>query len=430
MHSLIGWFKQLSTQQRTGLMGAILTISVLTLILSWWVLAPSYAVLFTQLDEQDAHQIITQLESTNIPYQLSSDSREVLIDKSLIAKTRLKIMASGLNLSGRVGFELFDKNDLGMSDFSQKINYQRALQGELERTITSLDEISKARVHLVIPEHHLFSQELNPPKAAITVHLRAHITRQQVRSIQQLVSASVSHLELKNVVVVDQNGTTLSSQQEDSTLSHFNIKKNMEAYLTNKVMHLLKTIFKENTILVKVDVVLNYDELHRELIKPKSQGLVTHEKEIKHVAQDKSDKEKAKQDITLEKSYQWGSEKESFKRAKGTIERLSISVIVPQDTSKETVHQIQHIVKSTIGFNDQRGDQISVEALAPPSPALPIPLVTESYPINTAQYTPVFYGIAFLLCAGTTALLIRRRQRMRRRHDLLIELTQWLEHHE
>jgi flagellar M-ring protein FliF len=353
--------------------------------------------------------------------------QDILIDKNLIAKTRLKIIASGLNLSGSVGFELFDKNDFGMTDFSQKINYQRALQGELERTIASLEEISQARVHLVIPETHLFAQEQNQPKAAVTVHLKRPLKAKQVQSVQKLISTSVAHLSLKNVVVVDQNGNTLSADEEDNnSANHLSNKKTIERYLTNKVMPLLEQVFPQQQVMIKVDVLLNYDEVQRELVKPQTKGVIIHEKTMKHTNQDKTAKDKIKSDITLEKSFQLGSEKELFKRANGIIERLSISVIVPKNTPKQIIEQVQRIVANTIGFDATRGDRISVEALiAEHSPLLTNETAGPSLPFNAPSDNGILpYCLAFILCSGTTALFFLRRNRMNKRQALLIELTQ------
>jgi flagellar M-ring protein FliF len=433
VHEFTAWFWQLSRKQKISLSLSTAFILCATLTLSIWVLSPSYAVLFTQLDEQDASKIVNQLESSQIPYQLRHDGRDILIDKDLIAKTRLNIMSSGLNLAGSVGFELFDKNDFGMTDFSQKINYQRALQGELERTIVSFEEISQARVHLVIPETHLFTQEQNQPKAAVTVHLKSPLTAKQVQSIQQLVSASVAHLSLKNVVVVDHNGNTLSSNQNDlSNSNQLTNKKTIETYLTHKVTPLLEQIFPNQHVMVKVDVLLNYDELQRERVQPQTQGLVTHEKQIEHHTGDKTAKDKQKQDITSEKSYELGHEKELFKRAHGTIERLSISVVLPKNTPLKTQEQVQRIVKNTIGFDSQRGDLISVEALIAEQTT---PVVNESslpsLIINTSKDMSLLpYYLAFILCSGTAGVLLLRKKNTQKREALLIELTQWLDQHD
>lgn len=426
------WFNNLSFNRKITLSIGILTIVFGTLLISWWVLSPTYAVLFKQIDEQDTAQILSQLEQGNIRYQLRNDGKDILIDRDLIAQTRLKLMGSGMQLKGTVGFELFDKSDFGMTDFSQKINYQRALQGELERTISSFDEIRSARVHLVIPEHHLFDKDVNQPKAAITLNLKHSLTANQVSSIQQLITASVPNLKSNNVIVVDQNGNTLSASESDSTSNHFMAKTNIEHYLNNKVLEILHRVFPSNQIMVKVDVVMNYDELEHELVKPQSQGLITHEKEIRHSLSDKKEKKNINQNITLEKSYQFGSKKELFKRANGTIERLSISVVVPKDTDAQTIAQLQRLVKSTVGFSEQRGDVINIEALITtlPEPSALTPPTPETEINSPFTRNMHFYFLTVLIVMSSLGLIILNRIRMKKRHLLLVELTHWLTQHE
>lgn len=426
------WFNDLSKKRKITFTVILMFILTFTALISWWAFTPSYAVLFKHLDEQDANKILSQLEQAKIDYQLRNGGSDILIDKNLIAKTRLKIMSSGLQLSGSVGFELFDKSDFGMTDFSQKINYQRALQGELERTITSFDEVRLARVHLVIPESHLFDKGDSHPKAAVTLHLKHKLTARQVQSIQQLLTASVAHLSLNNVVVVDQNGNTLSQSEEDNSSSHLRTKKTIEHYLNDKVTQMLHKIFSNEEVMVKIDAAINYDDLQRELIKPQTKGLITHEKEIKHSSAGKTDKDKSTQDITLEKSYQFGSEKELFKRANGTIERLTISVIVPQNTPKQTIDQIGRLVKTTVGFNEQRGDIINVEPLIglTETPRIEEPITIPQNSLPKADTTVITLFIIFCLFMSTTTALIIRKARLKKRQLLLIELTQWLTHHE
>ncbi len=432
IQQILNWFNTLSLQRKLTLSISVGCIVLSTILLSWWALSPTYAVLFNHLDEQDANKILGQLEQDNITFQLRNGGSDILIDKNLIAKTRLKVMSSGMQFTGSVGFELFDKSDFGMTDFSQKINYQRALQGELERTISSLDEIRHARVHLIIPESHLFDKEDNQPKAAITLHLKNSLTPKQVRSIQQLVSASVAHLIVNNVVIVDQNGNTLSASEEDNSLAQFSTKKNVELYLNNKVAQMLHKIFPKNQVAVKVDATINYDELQRELIKPQSQGQISHEKEINHSITGKTEKDKTNQNITLEKSYELGSEKELFKRANGTIERLSISVVLPRNTDQKTIAQVERLVKNTVGFDAQRGDVISIEALIAVKPHSAPPAAS----ISSKQITPqinknlLSYFLVLFLFISTTVVLVRKRIRQKRRQLLLVELTQWLTHHE
>lgn len=422
------WFKNKPRSQQLGLAVGLFSLVMMTIGLCFWVIMPDYGILFSQLDSRDAQQIVSQLEQAEIPYQVRNQGSDILIDKALVEKTRIKLMGSGMQWAGNVGFELFDKSDFGMTDFSQKINYQRALQGELERTIISLDEVKSARIHLVIPEQHLFQEDDNLPRAALTLHLQRTLTGQQVRSIQQLVTASVARLPEKNVIIVDQNGNRLTARAGEENSRHFANKKRVEHYLTQKAMHMLKPVFGD-AVMVKIDARLNYDKFERELIKPQQQGLVTHEKETRHSTSSKNAKEAAKQDSTREKTYQFGNEKERFIKAPGSIERLTISVLVPKDTDLDQRLQIERLVKSIVGFESKRGDTISIEGLLahqePERLASP-PLMPNA--VSPFQISPtVIVGLLLLVLA--TGYQYRRMQ-LKRRQRLLAELTQWLAEHD
>lgn len=426
----LNWFKTLTKPRQYSLFAGFFLIISLTSLLIYKVASPSYGVLFNHLDSRDASQLITQLDQANIAYQVRDQGREILIEKSLIDKTRIQLMGAHLALTHSVGFELFDKTDFGMTDFSQKINYQRALQGELERTINSLDEIKEARVHLVIPESHLFQEGNNQPRVAVTLHLNHPLSAAQVKSIAQLMTASVANLTVENVVIVDQNGNALTAKEEEPASNHFDAKKRVEHYLNEKVMQMLNRIFFDEGVLVKIDATLNYDELQRELVKPKAQGQITHEKETQHAIQiNKTDKKPTNQDFTREKSYEFGHEKEHFTRANGTIQRLTISVVLPQSTNKEKRNQVERLVKSVVGFDETRGDVISVEALI--LDTAPATISHEKSTTHHAQWPKAFFygGAMGLLILSVTSLVLHYRRRAIKRQQLLNELKEWLIEH-
>jgi flagellar M-ring protein FliF len=406
----------------------LLLILLFTGALIYWLAVPSYGLLFTQLDNQDANQILTQLEQDHIPYRVSNKGSDILIEKDLINKTRIKLMGSELGLTHSVGFELFDKTDFGLTDFSQKINYLRALQGELERTISSLDEVKNARVQLVIPENHLFQEANNVPKAAVTLHLNHPLTFQQIKSIQQLVTASVAHLSADNVIIVDQKGNGLTTTDELDFSSQFIAKKSLEQYLTDKVTQLLARLFTHENTVVKIDATLNYDELQRELIKPKNSGLITHEKSSHHsTTSSKKDKRPSNEEITSEKNYELGQEKERFTRASGTITRLTISVVLPKDTDSNQIAKIERLVKSVVGFDVNRGDSISVEALIQNVPTLKRgeTIAPKQPRFKSGEYISSLGIGLFLLLGG----FIHLRKRVKQKQKLLTELNQWLVEH-
>ncbi len=417
-----------STRRKLTLLGCIGGIAILTASLITWVITPSYGLLFSQMDIQDANQILTQLEQDNIVYRVRNQGRDIWIDQALIDKTRIKLMSRDLKFTQSVGFELFDKTDFGMTDFSQKINFQRALQGELERTINSLDEVKQARVQLTIPESHLFQQDSHLPRVAVTLHLHKPLTPAQVNSIQQLITASVANLPASNVVMVDQNGNGLTANEDDASSRHFLAKKNVERYLNEKVMQMLHQIFTDEGVMVKIDATLNYDELMRERIKPQHKGFVTHEKESRHSVTHQTEKAPTNQDFTREKNYEFGREKEQFTRANGTIERLTISVVLPQKTSREKITQIERLVKSVVGFDGARGDTISVEALSATPSFNPIDQPVPARP-PVLSMTEVIAGLGLILILFLM-LWRRRRLQLNERERLLASLNQWLIEHD
>ena len=425
------WFNELPQKRKVNLLLGISAIISFAFLGIWWLWRPVYGVLFSHLETQDSAKIIRQLEEAGVAYKVGNNGNELLVDRDIIASTRLKVIGSGIPLNGNVGFELFDKNDFGMTDFSQKINYQRALQGELERTIASLDEVTSVRVHLVLPEHHLFQKDESLAKAAVTLHLKHRLSLAQVLSIQQLITASIPKLQADKVVILDQNGSSLSHEKSEGA-EPLGAKKKIEHYLSDKVTQLLIPLFDRRFFIVKVDAVINYDELERELIKPQHNGLVTHEKEIKHHSAGKKAEERGNQEIISEKSYELGREKELFKRARGTIERLTISVILPQNTPAHTLNQVAHLVESTVGFNKQRGDTLNIAALIP-RPAKTIDKEKRfRVPAEKTFFTSfnAFYTLLFIALLGALVIFITQRVRLKKRKLLLLELTHWLSHHE
>jgi flagellar M-ring protein FliF len=430
LENILFKFSGLDKKSKLGLLGLICIVLTGSLILSVQFISPTYGVLFSDLEPTDAKNIVSQLDKSHIPYQVQNHGQRILIEKNNIEKTRLQLMDNGMRFSGSIGFELFDKSDFGMTEFSQKINYQRALQGELERTIASLEEIHQARVHLVLPESRLFQNEKTRARAAVTLHLKSPLTGAQIKSIQALMKASVAGLENKHIIIVDNNGNSLTTLKEDAGHAHFTTKKSLESYLTHKVTHMLQKVFTKETVVVTIDVTLNYNQLSREKIKPQTQGIITFEKETQQVSTEKEGKTKAPQQLTREKTMQYGREKEHFTKAQGSLERLSISVAVPLHTEKSRIAQIERLVKSTVGFNQARGDTISVEPLLLKKEVKKTPMPTYLKPPEVPESKILHVIVAgiflFLLLFGASIWQYKKR---RQRQVLLTELTHWLNHH-
>lgn len=309
--------------------------ALLTAIYFYW--RTSYTVLFKDMRSSDASTIVSQLESEKIPYQLKDDGATVLVPDAIAQSTRLKLANQSLPLKGTVGFELFNKADLGLTEFAQKINYQRALQGELARTIMSLSSVETARVHLALPDTSLFRRDAGHPTASVTLAGRGGtaLSDDSVRGIQKLVAASVPNLHIEDVAVFDQKGALVSRDVQNlvsqgsvsvsQNLSQFVQQKNMlESAYTQKIQQLLDPIYGNSAISATVDVSLE---------QPKAQAVTTDTGE------------------TSEPVASTGP---------ATIRMLSVAIVVRAPLSEQAKTQIHDLVGSAVGLDPRRGDTLTV----------------------------------------------------------------------
>ena len=190
-------WSELSSLAKAGLISGVILILGSLLLGSLWLLNDDYQILFSELNAQDASAMVTELDRMKIPYRLAEGGTAILVERDAVYKTRLKLMGKGLDLRGGVGFEIFNNADLGMTEFAQKVNFQRALQGELARTIMSLDEVKSARVHLVLPDSSLFKRQNARPKASISLIMKGNtqLSPEQISGMQRLVAASVPEID-------------------------------------------------------------------------------------------------------------------------------------------------------------------------------------------------------------------------------------------
>ncbi|MEI9930262.1 MAG: flagellar basal-body MS-ring/collar protein FliF [Rhizomicrobium sp.] len=207
-------FHALSIRQQVLLVAALACAGCVFLIAVWFfALRTNYQPLFSDLRPADAATIVAELEHKKIDYRLENGGGTILVPAGLVDATRLDVMTQDLPLKGTVGFELFNKSDVGLTDFAQKINYQRALQGELERTIMSLDGIESARVHLSLGEDRIFRDDRVPPKASVMVRMQkgAVLAANAAQGVQKLIAASVPNLDVSDVVIVDESGRVIGA---------------------------------------------------------------------------------------------------------------------------------------------------------------------------------------------------------------------------
>jgi flagellar M-ring protein FliF len=378
---------------RAGLVCGVFAIAAATAGLGWWALRTDYQVLFSELAPQDAAAMTTELDRLKLPYRLGDEGTSILVDKEQVYATRMKLMGKDFPLRGAVGFELFNNSDFGMTEFAQKINYQRALQGELTRTVLSLAQIKDARVLLVLPEQGLFKQGASKAKASITVAMKPGqaLRGEQVTGIQRLVSASVPGIAAQDVTILDQNGLALSRNaaadgEGDAGSGRLDLKKEIENYLSRKAGEVLERTFGPGQAMATVDVVLNGERAQvttEDLVVPPARngqvtGVVVREREtlretgapLETRAADGSASGRSGTS-QREVEYAVGRRVEQVVSQPGSIRRLQAVAIVRHALDPVQQEQIRRVVAASVGASFERGDTVVVHTLGSAGATVP-----------------------------------------------------------
>lgn len=377
-----GFFDGWSLRRKLGFGLGLALILALVLGLAWWVQRAPKAVLFADLSERDAAVIAAELDKLKQPYSLSEDGRAILMSADNVHRTRLALMGKQLPLHGAVGFEVFNNADFGVSDFVQKVNYQRALQGELTRTILAIDEVQDARVHLALPDQTLFRKDGPKAKASVTVSLKGgqSLHADQVVGIQRLIGASVPEVKAEDVTVLDQHGVVLShTGGEDSAqaLGQLDAKESLEAHLTRKAARLLDQMFPSGEAMVAVDVVLNPEQskVTTEEVLGTAQaergghpaGVITRERTVtKEPATNAGNGGDANgaQVVTQETDYAAGRRVAQTISPGGQIAHLNVAVVFKRNLSESELGRVRQLVATAIGLQPNRGDVVTVHSMA------------------------------------------------------------------
>ncbi|RQX94964.1 flagellar M-ring protein FliF [Burkholderia stagnalis] len=348
---------------------AVLVALIASLIAAGYVvLRPRYQVLFRDLKPQDAASIIAELERQKVPFQVDESSSAILVPAADAQTTRLKLMSSDLRLQGAVGFELFSNSDLGLTDFAQKVNYQRALQGELARTIMSLDEIELARVHLAFPDSSLFRRADDRPKASVALFMRSGHTLgpDTVRGIQRLVAAAVPQMSVADVTVVDQRGQPAGGRDVPVDDPRYALKHALEREYERKIIAQIVPLLGSRHATVSVDATLNFDQVRvtneSDLSRPiASAGVsVPPPQSLGALARTVTSAVSPPPLPTVPSTDGTRTERrtEQIVSAPGSLKHLSISVVVDDALSEDALAQLKSVAAAAVGADAARGDTV------------------------------------------------------------------------
>lgn len=412
--NLVDFFKRLAQRfgvmsmgQRMGLLALVgLAVAVVT-VTSMWTLAPKYQYLFTDLSATDASLIVQKLKDDRIPYKLTKGGTAVMIPEEKVYEERIALTAQGLPKGGvGKGFSLFDETSFSTTEFVQKINYQRALEDELAKTIMSLEEVEYARVHIALPKESVFIEDEKPAKASIVIKPKAtqRMTPAHVQGIVYLVAKSVRGLEPENISIVDITGRVLyEGQQKDDALSiasnRLEVRRALENSLETRAQDMLEKIVGPGAVIVKISADVNMDMVKsiKDTFDP--EGQVTRSEELKNefggpsggtsgIAGTQSNLPTGRGGPTpippnaqsgvssVIRNYEVTEVKTEHIQSPGEIKRLTVSVVVdgtykvekdgkktfiPRSTAE--LKNIENAVKQAVGFSADREDILSISTM-------------------------------------------------------------------
>jgi flagellar M-ring protein FliF len=381
-----GFIRRLNTTQKILLVSV--TVAALAAIVGLvnMVNRPSYGSLFSNLNPQDASKIVEKLKERSVPYALENEGKTILVPKQQIYDLRLALAGEGLPQSSVTGYEIFDRTNLGVSDFVQKINYRRALEGELARTILQLDEVEAVRVHIVVPEKALFKDDQKSPTASVVLKLKSGKPpkRESIQGIAHLVASSIEGMETNNITVVDSKGILLSDNTKSNSMSalsstQYELQQKVETYLANKAQSLLEGVVGARNSLVQVNAELDFRQVERTLEQYDPENSVVRSEQITEEKGSSKDSLPPSTRTSNVTNYEVNKTIEHIVENVGAIKHLSVAALVNgkessverngaksteyKPRSEDELSKFTDIVKRAVGFNALRNDEVSVVTL-------------------------------------------------------------------
>lgn len=443
----------LTEQPRLTVLVAVAIVLAVAALTTFLLHKNNKTVLFGGLTDEEAAQVTEALDSLKFEYALDDGGASVLVDETEVDMIRLNLISEGLKVGSGVGYELFDKSDYGMTEFAERINLQRALEGEISRTIASMPEVKQARVHLVLPQKELFQSKIEPAKAAVALILESNndIDASQVDGIRNIVSSSVKGLKKSHVLITDSNGRVMGDPgSEYGSSDLLKQKSRLERVLQEKAEVVLEKVFGENNYVVSIDMTLSTEKvrsnIQESLLPSGGKPILTHKRHAYKKHDGGSSDGGKPYDRTTEEdtdeSYATGQINKEVLEHPGKIIKLSAAIMVPFAASDDQLKSIENLLKSTIGYDETRGDDVTVARMKFYIPR-PVSLSQESntaseVAVNVGQESEVskLYDVRYVLVllslvVFTTLLVASLRKGGARlshaeRQHMLSQLKSWL----
>lgn len=410
---IITMFKEMPMSRKIALGVLVMVVVAGFTTMFIWANKTQFRAAYSGLTKDDAAMVVEKLKESNTPYRLTGDGTTITVPENMVYDVRLSMAREGIPKGGGVGYEIFDKTEFGTTEFVQKINRKRAVQGELSRTIAAFDEVKTARVMIVMPKDSVFVEEVKKPSASILLELNTDLEKDKVTAIAHLVASSIQDLTPKLVTIVDTAGRILfegKSEEEQAKInaenladSQYQYKVRYEENLTRRIQTMLERIVGKDKAIVRVTSEMDFskDDMNEEIYDPFERGgefvrsrknraekisALTQETPVPStvnpiVGDDElsggADSERVnKSDDTF--NYEISKRLRAVKKPMAVLSRLSVAAVVDGNyeyrtddsgnrnrvyvpRSEEEMKQFQDIVIKAMGYNEERSDQVSME---------------------------------------------------------------------
>lgn len=447
-------WRRLKMGQRVAVVLAALGTLGLTGALIYYGTQPNYGVLFADLKPADAQAIVEKLKAANVPYQISNSGTTINVPFERISELRLQMAGAGVLSGGHVGFDIFDRNNFGATDFAQQVNYQRAIEGELARTLEGMDEVESARVHVTRPRESLFADKAERAKASIVVRMRQgrELSRERTEAVVSLISSAVEGLDPADVSLMDTRGRLLSSPSHGNGVndagafaSHLEARRKLESETAGRIVSLLEPVTGVGHVRADVAADLDFSQVEQTEEKYNPQSAVIRSQQTAQEtrgggqvqggvsgtrANDPSTPQPAPtpvpsnasgdQRTTATTNYEIDKTvKHTLTGGGGRINRLSVSVVVDYKAangasaarSPEELKKMQDLVSAAVGINSQRGDQIVVQTIPFDQPTVEVSTPTWMERYRDLINTAVKYGALTLAALLIILFVVRPAKR-------------------
>jgi flagellar M-ring protein FliF len=410
------FFTRYTLQQKLALAGSGAMVLVLLWALVFFINKVEYQTLYADLDPQEAQGIVQKLQELSVPYELSGDGRTIRVASQKLSEVRIQLASQGLPESGRIGFEIFDRTNFGLTNFQEQVNYQRALEGELARSIMTLSEIEAARVHLVLAKDSLFQSADEQTKASVILKLKSgrNLSASAAQGIVNVVASSVKALSPDRVVLIDYRGKVLSRNDiGEGALSaqQVDARQKLENELSSKIVQILEPAVGMGKVRPQVSVVMNFQQVEETVEQYDPQSSVIRSQQRQEERQPRSERaggipgprgtpsanpaspETGAADQTANSvpdnllrqnetiNYEVTKSVRHVVTPVGKVERLSVAVVIDHQTKITTdadgksqsaseprnadeMRKYRELVSAAIGFNPDRGDQLTLENIS------------------------------------------------------------------